>query len=919
MRKFLLSLAALLSLVLSVNASTKTYQLVTDIADLQNPANKFIIIKPGTTTYTPFYSLRIYTAASGSVSIMGNSLSKSHIQYEPSTEIVPNTISIDLEKNYDTNCIFSIRDNGSSKVLYDNVSGKYFTFYKDADNAKTDNARQNITLLDEVSPDNPLHQFSIDIDPDTYGVIFKSHYNEAEYNFCFNGTSSFYNINTSNIEGNLVAPENKNSTTGKYTYPLFYKDVTPVAAPEFGGYDSRGFDVELYQTLSLEGKITPKALTYNFTTDDTDIIEIDNETKSFKALSLGKATINFTTEAVPGEYEAGSGSFTINVTKITPALHFADQVVFGKLNKGVVWDPVIVTNPANEEDRGKITYTSSNPDIVSINEETGRILPDDVKNTGVVTITATMEESEKYFGGSASYKVLIKDPDGAIESGTTIFDFTTLNPYGMTSSITTLSSGYETEVKEILGDDITTLTFDGQYMSYIVSSYKGTYELRLNNSATTKITINVPEGYTISAIGMTGTSFNGAYTPTSDSATTEDPDEWDSDVTLTWHATPGVDVTQVEFEPRVQGAARINTIWVQYQPANAPYESADLSFGKVVNNIIMDEEAVINAVRNPNGLEISYSIVGLEDDEYSITPSEDGKTMKVLVKKPGFYTLQATSPAGDGYRDGFAIMRLNVYRHLDVYANDKEVTDETIDTTDRVIVTFEVPDLAKVFWQIIDDADPTIPDTTPTDDEDQEVGFQLYEDGIEIPKGLDGKLILYIANYGYASPKRTILLGDAEVVPTPEIEIADDNFHLEGNYITGKGTVKISLKAAEGHDIYYSLGSKSTRKYVKSHAATRAAGCSDNHEGYTLHDGKDIELTSKHSTLSVYACNPLTGVHSTPQTYELSLQTAVAEIEINEGEAAYYSIDGQKIEATKLVPGIYIRIKDGKTTKVLVK
>ncbi len=885
MKKFLLSLAALLTLGLSANAETKTYQLCTVESEILNPDNQFVMIAA--------------KVLNGNVYAVGNSFaSKAYniIDIKKGVSQVDDSFNIDVESLGIG--LYSIKANGSTyHAIYEN-SKNFFM----GGSSKTDMVQTSGTSV----PSGNAYQIALTYTDGTIKMVSQA------------GTTREFMISGGNSAFKNYA--SSNASAADYSEVRFYKEVAASGAidPSYSGYETEGYTLEIGEVLSLEGKILPKELNYTFTSTDPTVIQVDNNAKTFTALKAGTATINFTTEAIADKFKEGSGSFTITVTKIAPELSFADQIIIGKYPVGVVWQPVIITKPENADDHGVLTYSTSDDTIIKIDPSTGQIKPEDVLAAGEVTITATLAETETYAEGSASYTIILKDPNGEVTAGTSKFDFTTKDPYGMTT--TSNSSTYEKKVKEIEADDVTTITFEGQYRSWQKTSGGVTsYELRVNKDAENKFTINVPEGYTISAIGMVGGKINGAYTPAGvqDINEIESPDEWDSDVKLTWHAAPNETVTHVEFDNSGTETAQISTIWVQYQPAGASLQSAALSFGKVVNNILMEEEATINAVKNPNNRQVSYHIAHLSEDEYTITPSEDGKTLKVLVKTPGFYTLEATSPAGDGYRDGFAIMRLNVYRHLDVFANDIEVTDEHIKTDSDVTVTFRVPELAKIYWQIIDDENPSSSEITPSDDEDQEAGFELYEDEINIDKGLNGKLVFYIANYGYASPKRTILLGDAEEVPVHEIE-ESENLTLDGNYITGAGPIKIKFKAIDGYHIYFSLDTNASRRNVKAQATTRAA-CTDDHAGFEKHNGEEITLSSKHSALSFYACNPATGVHSNLTTYNLSLQTGVAEIEIAKGEAVYYSLDGQKVEATKLVPGVYIRVKDNKTTKVLVK
>lgn len=736
-------------------------------------------------------------------------------------------------------------------------------------------------------------------------------YNNPE-KFISKTSSNFFGVRSSSnalyINKITVVWEDNNGDTGKNPNLLFSKET---------------YNATIGETFEKPELSNPFNVAVTYGSSDTDVATV-SEDGDVTILKVGETVIT-ASFAGNDEYAEGSASYTLIVNKIVPVMTFSDQVVFGKYPVGVVWKPVSVTKPVDEKDRGPITYSSSDPTIVSINSETGAILPatqnedgelveGDVHGAGEVTITASMEETETCTGGTATYKIIIKDPNGEIQPGTSKFDFTVENPYDMTTYSASSGNVYETKVTEIVADGIVTLAFEGEYRSW--KNTDGTYELRVNKAKASKFTINVPDGYTLTAIGMVGKQLKGSYTPAGDNNSSDMPSEWD-DVNLTWHAAVPATVedaiTSVSFDNSNAATSQISTIWVQYQAAGANLESADLSFGKVVNDILVNEEATINAVINPNKRPISYAIANLDESEYTITPSEDGTTMKVLVNRPGFYTLEATSPADDHYRDGYAIMRLNVYRHLDVYANDVEVTDEKINTAEDVTVTFRVPDFAKVYWQVIDDADPTATvEPGDEDDEDLEPGFTLYEDPVQIKKGLDGKLVFYIANYGYSSPKRTILLGDPEIVPVPEF--AEGEYELDGDYIKATGTVKLNFKSVDGYHIYYSVTSNAS---VSTANLVAKAACADTHDGFTKHGGEDIELNSSHVALSFYACNPETGVHSELKTYNLSVETGIEAIDADEaGNAVYFNMQGVKVANPE--NGLYIRVINGKADKVVI-
>ena len=89
----------------------------------------------------------------------------------------------------------------------------------------------------------------------------------------------------------------------------------------------------------------------------------------------------------------------------------------------------------------------------------------------------------------------------------------------------------------------------------------------------------------------------------------------------------------------------------------------------------------------------------------------------------------------------------------------------------------------------------------------------------------------------------------------------------------------------------------------------------DEHEGYTLHDGTDIELTVEHGVFSFFACNPETGTHSDTVTYNLDITTGVNEIEADAADTLYFDLNGFRVVNPE--KGTYIRITKGKAEKVV--
>lgn len=596
------------------------------------------------------------------------------------------------------------------------------------------------------------------------------------------------------------------ATASSYYISLFdYTIITtgPIE-PVFKGIPQKedgslGYEITIGETQSLP-TIEPSELTYSFSTTNNDIIDIDEITKTITAKKIGTAIVNFTTEAFEDKYLAGNGSFEISVVGKEPKLSFANESVYGKVNTGVVWQQVTVTEP--EENLGAITYSSSDPEIVTVDASTGQIKPSDVKKAGVATITATIAANGDYAEGSCSYMIVVIDPNAEVKPGETLFDFTTTNPYGMTTmsgNTTSYERDMDNPVTSIAGANETVIiSFDGRYRSWKTSNSN---ELRVEKSNTTNpassLTVKVPEGYKITKIGITGSAVNPKYSP-------ESGDSPDDNFNSVWipavidGSSQVVDEVTITADPNQLKISKINVMW---DASGSDMKPAQLTFAPNVNGIYVNEEAEINAVNNPEGRTITYSIAGLNADQYTITPSEDGKTMKVLVNTPGTYTLEARSAAGDGFRDGFAIMRLNVYRHLMVSADNVPLEKDDVNTGSKTFITINVPENAYLYYKIENSSAPAPTADEISDNENQLPGYELYEDGIEIPAKTSGTLNFYIANYGYKSPIRKIALSFETGVTDIDAKTEDGVvrlFDLNGRQINGEPEKGVYIRIQNG-------------------------------------------------------------------------------------------------------------------------
>ncbi len=608
-------------------------------------------------------------------------------------------------------------------------------------------------------------------------------------------TKYIWTSDTPVSELTLTAP----STTGKQ---FCIQDITITYETESVQAPKLEFDainLTIGSTVPLPVAKGYEDLTYHYfiEANPENIVISDDQ---LKGVALGEAIVKVTTDPVDGQYLAGEATFKVTVVGKEPKLSFANESVYGKVNTGVVWQQVTVTEP--EENLGAITYSSSDPEIVAVDASTGQIKPSDVKKAGVATITATIAANGDYAEGSCSYLIVVVDPNAEAKPGETLFDFTTTNPYGMTT-MSENTGLYEKDmanpVTSIAGvNETVIISFDGRYRSWKTSNSN---ELRVEKSNTTdpasSLTVKVPEGYKITKIGITGSAVNPKYSP-------ESGDSPDDNFNSVWipavidGSSQVVDELTITADPNQLKISKINVMW---DASGSDMKPAQLTFAPNVNGIYVNEEAEINAVNNPEGRTITYSIAGLNADQYTITPSEDGKTMKVRVNIPGTYTLEARSAAGDGFRNGFAIMRLNVYRHLMVSADNAPLEKDEVNTGSKTFITIAVPENAYLYYKIENSSAPAPTADDISDNENQLPGYELYEDGIEIPAKTSGTLNFYIANYGYKSPIRKIALSFETGVTDIDANTEDGVvrlFDLNGRQINGEPEKGVYIRIQNG-------------------------------------------------------------------------------------------------------------------------
>lgn len=143
----------------------------------------------------------------------------------------------------------------------------------------------------------------------------------------------------------------------------------------------------------------------------------------------------------------------------------------------------------------------------------------------------------------------------------------------------------------------------------------------------------------------------------------------------------------------------------------------------------------------------------------------------------------------------------------------------------------------------------------------------------------------------------------------PELpELKAEGAQVEDGFINCKDNLTINFEVPEGIHVYYSLG-------TAVEAPKKAHGDADEHKDFTKHTGEAIELTGAHKTLSFYACDPATGLHSDTTTYTLNIATGIADIDADDPDAIYFNLQG--VQIAKPENGLYIRVQKGKSEKMM--
>ena len=224
------------------------------------------------------------------------------------------------------------------------------------------------------------------------------------------------------------------------------------------------------------------SLTISYSSSDEDVATVD-EDGEVTIKGAGETTIT-ATFAGDKDYEAGSASYTLTVSKATPTLSFTTDNA--TLREGEPFAGNALTNPA----KLTVSYSSSKTSVATVDSSTGA---PSFEAAGSTTITASFAGNDTYTSGSASYTLtVLAAPTIGVSNQTIAWDETfTVDDDDITGGDITVTSG-NTSIATVDGLEITPVAC-GSVTITVSTAENGTYK---EGSATFTLTITAPAGST---------------------------------------------------------------------------------------------------------------------------------------------------------------------------------------------------------------------------------------------------------------------------------------------------------------------------------------------------------------------------------------------------------------------------------------
>lgn len=246
------------------------------------------------------------------------------------------------------------------------------------------------------------------------------------------------------------------------------------------------------QTAILKTGETVLNKVVTYTTNNDAMFEAYEANVGPKALKVGTYGTAVVTATFAGDdtYAASTATYTVNYTeKVKPATTLDFGFATKTVNINETFTATAALKAGEAAISGDVTYTSSKPEVATVNETTGTV---SALTAGTTKITATFAGTSEYKSSTAYYYLTVVDPNALVST----FDFVN-NTYG-----------YDRTQRLNKGDIISNRT-----PITIVNTKNGLStdtkftNTDLRNYKAAILTINAAKGYLITKITMTGKRF----------------------------------------------------------------------------------------------------------------------------------------------------------------------------------------------------------------------------------------------------------------------------------------------------------------------------------------------------------------------------------------------------------------------------
>lgn len=547
---------------------------------------------------------------------------------------------------------------------------------------------------------------------------------------------------------------------------------------------------------------------------------------------------------------------------------------FGEETKFTVEMPGSFSAPTLTKDtNAEAVYTSSNPEVATVDASTGVVT---LVGSGETVITATCEANDTYKKGSASYTLIVTTKGQNTYEG----DFTDSGIKAAGELLVTLN-----EVTWSVNLDFAGGTSFGKD-----NNGRG-LQIGSKNNPASSVSISTDEfsQYMIESVtfelanasggNWSGTLQVGSHTLDIDGLTTsslpytlDNINEVGASIDLNMTQT-----TSTAFY--IKGVKVVYNTDTSLKPAGLSFPESSYEVQWTNGSASFDAPEVAN----PNGLEVIYS-----SSDTSVA-TVDASTGVVTIVAPGVVKISATSTATDEYAIGKATYTLNIYAIAGSIKELLEMAEKNgeYDITFPLTVTY----VNGLNVYVIDAAgDATLIYGSEND----------YKEGDVLATGWKA---IYSPYNGLPEFK---FKGDLPAVTEenvpfviPEVTLSEAaNESMLNKLFVIKDLKLTETIPADKINVTITDGSASLdfRNYFDLPAFTPEAE----------------KTYSVKGILAIY--------NTTLQFYPIEYQVAsgVANVEATAGEALYYDLNGRRVNG-QLTDGIYVKVVDGKASKVVIK